>query len=384
VAVGGCATGFGFSAGNFALGKLAADQSLVETFAESPAISNSGLLSVVSITSGLSTPSSVSDVFNVIKDSVVSISVLVQKTGYFNQVQTGQGAGSGVVFQEDAEYIYIVTNYHVINQATKCTISFDDKIQVAAGFIGAYPNADIAVIKVRKSDLNAAGVKDYKIATFANSDSVHVGDMVIAVGNANGGGKSATFGIISVVGRQITDDAGQILNFLQTDAAINPGNSGGALVNINGEVIGINTAKLVSNGIEGIGYAIPSSEAVSLVGQIMSASSDSGAKPALGVLTIDITQAIKNQFGFPVTGVYVDSVTQGSTADTIGIKSGDIITAFNGDSVATGKQLTSDIVKTKVGDTVTVTVIRLSRANNSFQTLTLSGTMQQATSGTNF
>jgi serine protease Do len=211
--------------------------------------------------------------------------------------------------------------------------------------------------------------------------------MVIAIGNANGGGKSATFGIVSITERPFTDDGGLALSFLQTDAAINPGNSGGALVNINGEVIGINTAKLVSNEIEGIGYAIPSNSALGLLEHILVSSSAENAKPMLGVLTVDITQAEKEQYGFPTVGVCVYSVTQGSSAEMMGIQIGDIIIDFNGEEVTNGTQLSDDINKSKVGEEVTVTIVRFTQSRFggiSYQTLVLSGTMYSATSGTKF
>ena len=362
VAVGGCAVGFGIGAGFFALNSHYGAQQQ----------------------SAAAVPGFVTDVFNSVENSVVSINVLVQQTDYFSQIQTGQSAGSGVVFKEDNDYIYIVTNYHVVEKATKCTISFDDRMQVEANFVGGYPNADIAVIKADKSKLAAAGITDFTVATFADSDEVRVGNAVIAVGNAAGGGKSATFGIISAVGRQLYDDAGQPVNFLQTDAAINPGNSGGALVSSEGLVVGINTSKLVRSGIEGIGFAISSNCVVALIDRIMSPETPENATPMFGVLTLDIPQSIRDEYNLPAAGVFVYSVTEGSTAEAMGVKAGDIIMAFNGDSVTTSGQLTDDIAGTKVGDTVTAEIFRMPQANGTPQTFTLSGTMQRAVSGTNF
>ena len=397
VIIGGFAIGLGFSAGNFILPKIAEGQPLSAVFANTAAPNDGNAEpetdstedsdAIAALSFGSFGTFSVSEAFNIAKNYVVSINVVVQKTDFFNRVQTGLSAGSGVVFKEDADYIYIATNYHVIDRASKCAISFDDVTQVEANFVGGYPNADIAVIKTSKSNLKKAGITDYKIAVFANSSTVQVGDMVIAVGNANGGGKSATFGIVSITERPFTDDGGQTLSFLQTDAAINPGNSGGALVNTNGEVVGINTAKLVSSEIEGIGYAIPSNNALSLLEQIMASSSYDNVKPMLGVLTVDVTQSEKEQYGFPTIGVYVYSVTQGSAAETMDIRVGDIITSFNGETVITGTQLSDDIAKSKVGEEVTVTIVRFSQSRFgviSYQTLVLKGTMYAAVSGTNF
>jgi len=383
--VAGCAAlGFGISAGSFALNRVYGVQPQAVAAAD-----NKVLTVAKTDTNGVANLPSISNMFDAIDNSVVSINTTVQQVGYFNQVQTGQGAGSGIVFKEDSDCIYIVTNYHVIDQATNCTVSFDDKTQITANYVGGDQNADIAVIKVKKSDLSQAGVTDYKLATFAKSSDVSVGDPVVAVGNAYGEGKSATFGIVSAVGRTITDDGGQTINVIQTDAAINPGNSGGALVESDGDVIGITSAKLVSNGVEGMGYAIPSDNVVILINQIMSPSTSGIAKPVLGVSTIDITQTMASQYGVPV-GVYVNDVVTGSTAENMGIQTGDIITGFNGGSVTTASQLADDISKTKVGDKVSVTIVRVMQSRsyggwgNQDQTVTLSGTMRQADSGTDF
>ena len=381
VVIGCAALGFGISAGSFALNRIYGSQPQAAA-----TVSNKIFAAAKTDTNSAINLSSISSMFDAIDNSVVSINTTVQQVGYFNQIQTGQGAGSGIVFKEDTNYIYIVTNYHVINQATNCTVSFDDKTQITANYVGGDQGADIAVIKVKKSDLSKAGVSNYKLAVFAKSTDVRVGDPVVAVGNAYGEGKSATFGIVSAVGRTITDDGGQTINVIQTDAAINPGNSGGALVESDGDVIGITSAKLVSNGVEGMGYAIPSDNVVILINQIMSASTTVAEKPMLGVSTIDITQSMAKQYGVPV-GVYISDVSSGSTADNMGIQPGDIITDFNGASVTTGAQLTDAISKTKVGDKVTATIVRVSQSrfyNTNSQTIVLSGTMRQAASGTDF
>ena len=383
----GCgALGFGIGAGSSAINRFynagqqtaAVTTGYITRLAQTGSGNNAGIPTMSGIVSS-------------VNNSVVSINTTVRQAGYFNRMQTGQAAGSGIVFKEDSNYIYIVTNYHVINQASQCTISFDDKTQVAASFVGGDQNADIAVIKVSKSDLSSAGVTGYKLATFGKSADVMVGDPVVAIGNAFGEGKSATFGIVSAMGRTITDEGGQTINVIQTDAAINPGNSGGALVTSDGKVIGITSAKLVSNGVENMGYAIPSDDAVILINQIMSPSAaamSSSSKPLLGVSTIDITQAMASTYNMPV-GVYVNDITPGSAADKMGIQQGDVITGFNGADLSTTTQLAAEIAKTKVGDKVTVTVIRISQSrygsfNGASQTLTLNGVMQPASAGTDF
>ncbi|MDR2903437.1 MAG: trypsin-like peptidase domain-containing protein, partial [Clostridiales bacterium] len=194
----------------------------------------------------------VADVYKKMRSAVVSINVKGSQLGFFNQVYETEGAGSGIIFKEDEESVYIVTNYHVVTQSDEITISLDDAVQVGASPVGGSESDDIAVISVKKSDMIAAGITEYAIATFADSATIEIGDTAIAIGNALGEGKSATAGIISAIDKQIPTE-NQILTMLQTDAAINPGNSGGALVNAGGQVIGINTAKYMAG--EGMGYA---------------------------------------------------------------------------------------------------------------------------------
>jgi serine protease Do len=213
--------------------------------------------------------------------AVVSIDTEIRTTS--NYFGFGMGAyasaGSGIIIYEDSSDVYIATNNHVIENAKKVTISLDDSTKVPASYVGSDINEDVAVIKVSKTNMIAAGIEDYAIATFANSDNLKVGQDVVAIGNSAGEGKSATKGIISAINKEITVE-GKTLNVLQTDAAINPGNSGGALVNMQSEVVGINTAKYSSSysasegSVEGMGYAIPSNTVKRLVETMIQASSD--------------------------------------------------------------------------------------------------------------
>ncbi len=303
-------------------------------------------------------PSLVSDVYKAVSQSVVSINVKSTAVTMFNRLVESQQAGSGIIFKQDGDKIYIMTNYHVINGAKEATISLDDTVQVSANYVGGNESNDIAVISVNKSDIEKAGIKNYAVAEFDDSDKIEIGNFVIAIGNAMGEGKSATFGIISAVNKEINIE-NQLLSVIQTDAAINPGNSGGALVNTDGKVIGINTAKFSSMGIEGMGYAIPSNIVNQIVDEIM------GQKrveaPYLGVEARTITEQIKEVYNFPQLGVYVNSVVPGSSAEEGGLNQGDIITAINGKPIITSEELINVINSSKVGDTLKITVLRNAR-----------------------
>jgi len=291
----------------------------------------------------------VANVVNAVKDSVVSINLTATQTNMFNQQIQGAAAGSGIIFGQDNTKLYVVTNNHVISGATKCTISLDDSTQVPAHYVGSDTQADLAVIAVLKSDMTSAGVTNYKVATFGDSSKMQVGDLVVAIGNALGEGKTATMGIVSAIDKNI-DVENRNLNVMQTDAAINPGNSGGALVNAGGEIIGINTAKLAETGVEGMGYSIPTNEAKSIVDDIMK--NGDVQQPYLGIQGTDITQDMMNMYNMPSTGVYVVAVTDGSGAAKAGLQKGDLIVGFNSTKITSMADLQAALKTVKVGSTV--------------------------------
>ena len=319
----------------------------------------------------------VADIFKAVKDTVVSINTTTQVTNIFNRTQSYPSAGSGIIFREDADKIYIVTNFHVIENATQVTISLDDEITAPANLVGTNEEADIAVISVLKTSLAAAGITNYKIASFASSAKVEVGDAAIAIGNALGEGKSATLGIISAINKNIATDSTKLESVLQTDAAINAGNSGGALVNANGQVIGINTAKLKDIGVEGMGYAIPSDIVGKIIEQIMNGSGEK--KPYLGISGATITDQHQRIYGFITKGVYVNGVEANSTAAAAGLRQGDIITAVNGQAITSTEQLAELEAKTAVGAALNLTIVRGNR-----ETLTLTAAMKAYVGKTSF
>ena len=295
------------------------------------------------------------DMFAAIDNSVVSINVVQQQT-QLGRILDRYSAGSGVIFSENAERIYIATNYHVIQGAHSVTISLDDIRSVTANFVGGDERSDLAVISVSKSDLRASGINNYEIAVFGNSDAMEIGNFVLAVGNAYGEGKSATLGIVSALNNTITLDAGIVLNVMQTDAAINPGNSGGPLVNTRGEVIGINTAKFASAQSEGMGYAISSNEAVVILKQILE--NGSIVRPVLGVSFITITPELRDLHNLPAMGVFINQVERGYTAAHMGLLPGDIITHYNGKRITNSDHMRELIAQTPLGSEIVITVLR--------------------------
>ncbi|MCL2461729.1 MAG: trypsin-like peptidase domain-containing protein [Defluviitaleaceae bacterium] len=322
---------------------------------------------------------SVSSIVKQASSSVVSINVSATVQSWFGSALSA-AAGSGIIFSQDSGNIYVVTNYHVVDGAVSATISLDDKTQITAHYVGGDSIADIAVLRVAKSDLKAAGVTTYTMAKFGDSDKIEVGDFAIAIGNADGEGKSATFGIISAVNKQITID-NNTFDVLQTDAAINPGNSGGALINSNAEVVGVNCAKLSDSNVEGMGYSLPINQVKTIVDGIMKNKGQAVSQPGyLGITGVTVTTQLKNLYGFPSVGVYVQTVYTGTGAYNAGLMQGDLITAFNGVTITTNDQLNAEIAKTLAGQTVDMTVYRSGYAKPT----TIQVTMTAQSGGLNF
>lgn len=302
---------------------------------------------------------STNGVINVVKQSassVVSINISGTVRNVFNRSRQFDSAGSGIIIGEDSERLYIATNNHVISNASNVTISVDDSSQVTANYVGSDFESDLAVISVTKADMLVAGVP-YRIAMIGNSDVLEVGEIVVAIGNALGEGKTATMGIISAMNKQLNIE-GRSITALQTDAAINPGNSGGALVNMRGEVIGINTAKLSDIGVEGMGYSIPINEALVMIAQLIEKGPPVQSKPYLGIEGTAISEQVREYNSLPSVGIYVHSVIGGSSAEEAGIKSGDIIVGFGEKKITTFEDLQEALQASKVGDTVDLTLYR--------------------------
>ncbi len=285
--------------------------------------------------------------------SVVSIGIL----GPYSS-DSLVGAGTGVVFEQDETNTYIVTNNHVIEGASGVKVWFNGTEDAAtAHLVGSAPENDLAVISVANEDLAAIGIDEVVPCTFGNSDEVKIGDSVLAIGNAMGEGISTTGGMISNVDKTITESNGAEINVLQTDASINPGNSGGALVNSEGEVIGINTAKMAqtfNSSVEGVGYAIPSNDVVAVIEDIM----ESADAPYLGISGFTIDDNTAKLFSLPEMGVFVKNVVPEGAADNAGIQPNDVITSFDGQPVPDIDTLQELIKDCEVGDKVPVILYR--------------------------
>jgi serine protease Do len=302
------------------------------------------------------------DVVGIVKTvsrSVVSIHVTVPKSD--SDSNSSNGSGSGIIIKEDDKKIYIATNFHVIEKANKITISMNNDKKVIASPIGTDAGSDLAVIAVTKKAMKKAGIEGYLTAKLGDSKRLEVGEYVVAIGNALGEGNSVTDGIISAKNKTIKVDNIK-LSVLQTNAAINQGNSGGPLSNMKGEIIGITTAKLSNEGVEGMGYSIPINAAKKVIDNMLKNPNkklqDPNAKPVLGVQGITITQEMMNEYNFQSLGVYVAGTTKNGSADIAGLKSEDIIIAFESEKTTTVEALLAEIAKCKVGDVVKIYLYR--------------------------
>lgn len=316
----------------------------------------------------------VTDVTQVVKavmPSVVSVSnTYVQRGTFFGQEYSSEAvsSGSGIIVGENDSELLIVTNYHVVESADTLSVQFVDEEQVQAQIKGTDADKDLAVLAVQLSDIKEDTLDQISIASLGSSDDLTVGEPVIAIGNALGYGQSVTTGVVSALNRPIavTSQEGQtgdsqINTFIQTDAAINPGNSGGALLNTKGEVIGINSNKIGGSTVEGMGYAIPISDAKPIIEELMQKETrlkvDEANKGVLGITGVNVEAQYSEVYGIPMGG-YVSSVTDNSGAAAAGLVRGDIITAINGETVETMEELKEEMNYYQAGDVVTLTIMQ--------------------------
>lgn len=286
------------------------------------------------------------------RPSVVSITTLNNSVDWFNNSTQYQGAGSGIIFHKTSTDVFIVTNYHVIQNASSIGVAIDDNKPIQANLVGKDENYDLAVLSISSDSLNDEELSNIQVARFADSSNLIVGDYVIAIGNAVGEGITSTFGMISSVSTDIISE-NKKLNVLQTTAAINPGNSGGALINLNGEVIGINTAKVANNKVESVGYTISSAVAMPIIEDIMRNLNPT----SLGVMITDAQNANIDYEGMAGGALIVEIVPDGS-ADKAGLKVNDIITSINDVPILSSSQLVEEIKKYEVWDTIKLKIIR--------------------------
>ena len=337
---------------------------------------------------------SVASVAKTAMPTVVAItSVSIQEIPYYfgfgfssrsTQQYSSEGSGSGIIVGENDDELLIATNNHVVSGATTLSVCFmgsdvvsaeqetaetaaDDSVDVnvedavSAKIKGTDESNDLAVIAVAKADIPQDTLSEIKIAQLDTSDDLEVGEQVVAIGNALGYGQSVTSGWISALNRTISTDDMTGSGLIQTDAAINPGNSGGALLNMNGEVIGINSAKFASNAVEGMGYAIPISRAQPILEDLMSRETrdkvDGSEASYLGINPLDLSAEVTAMFDMP-EGVFVSSVSTGEAADNAGIRKGDIITGFDGQTVTGRDDLNDKMKYYAAGETVDITIAR--------------------------
>ncbi len=412
----GLIAGTAFYGTNTVISKTTAAESSADTEAASSAssgnsesllsASESGAIS----TTGTTSSGTVSDVASTALPSLVTISAttveemqdLYQYFGNngmysfgssYDSSESGTAAeqevssqGTGVIIGQNEEELLIATNNHVISGADTLSVGFVDETAVTAEIKGTDPSTDLAVVSVKIADIPQDTLDQIAIATIGDSDSLVLGEQVVAIGNALGYGQSVTSGYISAFDRNLTlsDDEGgtfESTGLIQTDASINSGNSGGGLFNMKGELIAINEAKTSSSSsgasVDNIGFAIPMEKALPILQSLMNgesvtedSSSDTASSAYLGVKCSEVSEQASQMYGIPV-GVSIVSVEENSPAAEYGLKTGDVITEFNGQTITTYEELKSSMADCCSGDTVTLTIYRSSDGEYSGQQISI-------------
>lgn len=308
--------------------------------------------------------SDISQMVEEVMPAMVSIlNTSTEELNFFGQklTQSYPSSGSGIIVGQTDEELLIVTNYHVVEGADTLEVTFIDNATVEAQIKGQDSDMDLAVIAVPLSLLDESTQNAVTVATLGNSDTLKLGEPVVAIGNALGYGQSVTNGIISALNREMTLSDGGTATYIQTNAAINGGNSGGALLNVKGEVIGINSAKIGGSMVEGMGYAIPISSASPIIADLMERQTRNkvaeGETGYLGINLQVVDSSISKAYNMPV-GIYVVSIEEDSAAEKAGVLSGDIITKFDGQKITSYEELQKILQYYASGDTADITVMR--------------------------
>ncbi len=352
---------FGIVAGSTFQGVELISRNMWKTQAEEESSASSVKLNTTNVLAGEqdSGTDDVAGIAEQVLPSIVAIDVTArttEQTLFGPQVSEGTGSASGIIIAEKNGKMYIATNNHVVEDATKVTIIFHDESKAEAVVKGTDSSSDLAVVEVDTAKLSADTKKNIKIAAIGDSDATKVGERAIAIGNALGYGTSVTVGYVSAKDREIGGEDTSSVKLIQTDAAINPGNSGGALVNSRGEVIGINSAKFASEQIEGMGFAIPMKVAEPILEDLMNQKKVEQSEQAwLGISGRDVTSEYTENYGIP-EGIYVAEVTDGSPAQKAGIRQGYVITALNGKEIKTMAQLQEKLAQCRAGQKGVITV----------------------------
>ena len=355
--------------------KLGTTQKSTSTTSTSAVTSNASLTKTSSVVT-----SDVSSVVENVMPSIVSITNMsVQEVqNYFGGTskQESESAGTGIIISQNDSELLVVTNNHVVAGSDTLTVTFADGNSVEANIKGTDSEYDVAVVAVPLDSISEDKKKAISVATLGDSTELKVGEPAIAIGNALGYGQSVTTGVISALNRSVSETdqtTGETtessVKLIQTDAAINPGNSGGALVNASGEVIGINSSKLVGDSVEGVGYAIPISDVSDLIENLMNqetktkvAEADQGA---IGIKGMSVSTEYSQQLNMP-EGVYVSEVTKGGGAEKAGMTRGCIITGINGTTVSSKDDLQEQLQYYAKGDEVELT-IQVPQSNGEYQ-----------------
>lgn len=355
--------------------KLGTTQKSTSTTSTSAVTSNASLTKTSSVVT-----SDVSSVVENVMPSIVSITNMsVQEVqNYFGGTskQESESAGTGIIISQNDSELLVVTNNHVVAGSDTLTVTFADGNSVEANIKGTDSEYDVAVVAVPLDSISEDTKKAISVATLGDSTELKVGEPAIAIGNALGYGQSVTTGVISALNRSVSETdqtTGETtessVKLIQTDAAINPGNSGGALVNASGEVIGINSSKLVGDSVEGVGYAIPISDVSDLIENLMNqetktkvAEADQGA---IGIKGLSVSTEYSQQLNMP-EGVYVSEVTKGGGAEKAGMTRGCIITGINGTTVSSKDDLQEQLQYYAKGDEVELT-IQVPQSNGEYQ-----------------
>ena len=309
--------------------------------------------------------------------SVVSITnKSVQEMRLFGQSQAyeSESRGTGIIIGQTDTELLLVTNNHVINGAEEISVGFVDGEMAEAKVKGTDSNKDLAVLSVKMEELTEDTKEQIQVIELGKSSELQVGEQVVAIGNALGYGQSVTTGIVSALNREVTIE-NNTNTLIQTDAAINPGNSGGALLNMSGQLIGINSAKYSDTNVEGMGYAIPVDDVVDIIEGLMNRTIreekvSEGERGFLGITGQDVSSDVANAYDMP-KGVYITSVEEGSGAAKAGLKKGDIITRFDGSSVASMAELKEQLSYYKKGEQVKFTVSQALEGEYQEQTVTV-------------
>lgn len=309
------------------------------------------------------------DVSAIVEEAMPSVVSITNKSvqevmsmwGMGIQQYESTSAGSGIIVGENDDELLIATNNHVIANAKDLSVGFVDDEIYSAYVKGYDEDLDLAVVAVKTSDLSEDTKDAIKVAKINDSDNLKVGEQVIAIGNALGYGQSVTTGIVSALNRELERE-NVSSSFIQTDAAINPGNSGGALLNMKGELIGINSAKIASTTIEGVGYAIPMTEAVPIIEALMNRENreEVDAKEAgyVGISGVSVDSQSSSMYGIPI-GVYIQTVEEGSPADKAGLIKSDVVRKFDGITVSSINDIRERLSYYKAGETIDLVIYRL-------------------------